>query len=48
MKKPIRWYIYKTLCEFGWIFRNSISWKMYYFWLKKCCSTGFNLYGEKI
>lgn len=48
-RKPIKWYFFKVLCEFGWKIRNIIKTQnVYYKFLNKLCDTGFNLYGQKI
>jgi len=47
-KKPLRWWIYKIICEYGWLVRFKDNYATYYNYLNKLCGLGFNLYGEKI
>lgn len=51
MKKPLKWYIHKIPCEFGyWLYLRgltSLGMKIYYKHLHLLCKTGFNLYGDK-
>lgn len=47
-KKPLKWWIHKLLCEYGWLVRNKDYYRTYYHHLNMCCKCGFNLYGEKI
>ena len=45
-KKPIKWWIYKTLCEISW----KLGDRNYYYhkYLSLCVKQGYNLYGDKV
>ena len=45
--KPIKWWMHKILCEWGWIVRNKDNYKTYYHHLNMCLMQGFNLYGNR-
>ena len=47
-KKPFMWWVHKVLCEFAYLIRSYVGWKMYYRLLNKLCKYGFNLYGEPL
>jgi hypothetical protein len=51
-QKPIVWWYYKLLCEFGyWIektFNSVVGMRMYYKYLNRLCDKGYNLHGKKI
>lgn len=50
-KKPLMWWYYKILCEFGWSFRNYniLGWIIYYKNLNKMCDKyKINLYGNEL
>ncbi len=47
--KPLGWWYYKIMCEYGWQIRHIDGWKMYYYYLRKMCKEyNINLYGERI
>jgi len=47
-KKPLRWWLHKILCEYGWLVRDKDNSATYNHHLKVCSDLGFNLYGDKI
>jgi hypothetical protein len=49
-RKPIKWWYYKIICEFGYAVRNIIgTYKIYYKYLNKMCDEfKINLYGERL
>jgi hypothetical protein len=47
-KKPLRWWLHKILCEYGWLIKDKDCWKTYNHHLKMCCDLGYNIYGQKI
>jgi hypothetical protein len=47
-KKPLRWWLHKILCEYGWLLRNKDNSATYHHHLKMCFELGFNLRGEKV
>jgi hypothetical protein len=47
-KKPLKWYCFKLICQFGWKIRYINSWKIYYKYLNKMVKCGFNYYGEPV
>lgn len=47
-RKPLRWWIHKILCEYGWLVRHKDNYATYNHHLNMCVKQGFNLYGQKI
>lgn len=47
IKKPLKWWFFKLMCEYAYSIEHG-SGKRYYYFLNKCCEQGFNLYGEPI
>lgn len=47
-KKPIRWWMHKLFCEWGWVVRNRDNYATFNHHLKMCWDLGFNRRGEKL
>lgn len=45
--KPLKWWVYKFMCEYTYSIERGAG-KRYYYFLDKVCQQGFNLYGERI
>ena len=45
--KPLRWWLHKILCEYGWIVRNKDNYATYHHHSDMCSKLGYNLYGDK-
>ena len=47
-KKPLKWYMHKLFCEWGWTVRYKDNFETYYHHLDMCHKQGFNLNGTRI